>query len=313
MTTGPAGQGNAAALQPAATVTSLANAEAPEAAAATAMPAAVEDPAGEGLSDPMLLAATAACLQLYQVAAVTVTDVLTGAVAGQALHSEKQLPTAAGEVEGMRLTTVDGSGAGISQAAVDTRDLAAADSRCPDLPAVSDASDSSMAAVDTRDLTAADSHCPDLPAVSDASDSSVAAVGTRDLAAVASRRQDLAAVGTRDLAAIDTRDLAAVDAADSCLAAVDSRHQELAAVGTRDLSASAVIPLPYAHYSLVGEDGRPLERPDKHPFALSRVMYDARCGMVWHGAAVFLWLTTWGGVWGVWCMVPSCGVLLAAQ
>lgn len=284
MTTGPAGQGNAAALEPAATVTSVAKAEAPEAAAATAMPAAVEDPADAGLSDPMSLAATAACLLLYQVAAVTVTDVLTGAVAGQAVHSEKQLPTAAGKVEGMRLTTVDGSGAGISQAAVDTRDLAAADSRCPDLPAVSDASDSS-----------------------------VAAVGTRDLAAVDSRRQDLVAVGTRDLAAIDTRDLAAVDASDSRLAAVDSRHQELAAVGTRDLSASAVIPLPYAHYSLVGEDGRPLERPDKHPFALSRVMYDARCGMVWHGAAVFLWLTTWWGVWGVWCMVPSCGVLLAAQ
>lgn len=38
----------------------------------------------------------------------------------------------------------------------------------------------------------------------------------------------------------------------------------------------AVIPLPYAHYQLVGEDGRPLERPDKHPFALSRVLYDAR-------------------------------------
>jgi hypothetical protein len=37
-----------------------------------------------------------------------------------------------------------------------------------------------------------------------------------------------------------------------------------------------VLPLPYAHYSLVRADGRPLERPDKHPFALSRVVYDAR-------------------------------------
>jgi hypothetical protein len=37
-----------------------------------------------------------------------------------------------------------------------------------------------------------------------------------------------------------------------------------------------VLPLPYGHYSLVHADGRPLQRPDKHPFALSRVFYDAR-------------------------------------
>lgn len=33
--------------------------------------------------------------------------------------------------------------------------------------------------------------------------------------------------------------------------------------------------LPYATYSLVTADGRPLERQDKHPFAFSRVAYSA--------------------------------------
>jgi hypothetical protein len=39
---------------------------------------------------------------------------------------------------------------------------------------------------------------------------------------------------------------------------------------------AAALPLPYVHYSLVAADGRPLERPDKHPFALTRVLYDAK-------------------------------------
>jgi hypothetical protein len=55
----------------------------------------------------------------------------------------------------------------------------------------------------------------------------------------------------------------------------------LNAEGGRYLAAkmelgAAVIPLPYAHYRLVHEDGRAVERPDKHPFALSRVLYDPR-------------------------------------
>jgi hypothetical protein len=56
-----------------------------------------------------------------------------------------------------------------------------------------------------------------------------------------------------------------------------SSNAVAAAAGVDDADALvAVLPLPYAHYSLVRADGRPLERPDKHPFALSRVVYDAR-------------------------------------
>jgi hypothetical protein len=36
------------------------------------------------------------------------------------------------------------------------------------------------------------------------------------------------------------------------------------------------LPLPYAHYCLVTEEGVPVERPDKHPFAMARVIHDAR-------------------------------------
>jgi hypothetical protein len=56
---------------------------------------------------------------------------------------------------------------------------------------------------------------------------------------------------------------------------LSAADESLMGAGSRDL-VSAVIPLPYAHYRLVREDGRALERPDKHPFALSRVLYDAR-------------------------------------
>jgi hypothetical protein len=243
--------GDAAAVKPAAVVTAVTETGAPTAAAprVTAVtevggPAAAEAEGrvGVGLSDPMLLAARAACLQLYRVAAVTVTDVLSRAVLVQ--HGRQQLPTAA-------------TGAASSLTAVDTSNLAAVDSRYQDL-----------AAMDAREnKTASGNYAAGCLSAGD----------TNDLAAVDGRCQGLAAV--------DTTDLTAVDASDSSLAAVDSRHQELAAVGTRDLSASAVIQLPYAHYSLVGEDGRPLERPDKHPFALSRVMYDARCVVVWRAAA----------------------------
>jgi hypothetical protein len=49
--------------------------------------------------------------------------------------------------------------------------------------------------------------------------------------------------------------------------------------------STAAIPLPYAYYRLVGEDGQQIERPDKHPFALSRVLYDARCAGLCHAVA----------------------------
>jgi hypothetical protein len=61
--------------------------------------------------------------------------------------------------------------------------------------------------------------------------------------------------------------LALKPAADALAAVRDDAESEALVV---------VLPLPYAHYSLVRGDGRPLERPDKHPFALSRVVYDAR-------------------------------------
>ena len=35
------------------------------------------------------------------------------------------------------------------------------------------------------------------------------------------------------------------------------------------------IEVPYKLYRLVGADGSPAERADKHPFAMSRVYYDA--------------------------------------
>jgi len=70
----------------------------------------------------------------------------------------------------------------------------------------------------------------------------------------------------------------ALSVASRDVVATNSSSAELSVVehdGVPD-AAAAVIPLPYAHYRLVGEDGRMLERPDKHPFALSRVLYDAR-------------------------------------
>jgi hypothetical protein len=43
---------------------------------------------------------------------------------------------------------------------------------------------------------------------------------------------------------------------------------------------SLALSLPYAHYQLVTADGRPLERPHKHPFCFSRVMYSPQdCGV----------------------------------
>jgi hypothetical protein len=58
-----------------------------------------------------------------------------------------------------------------------------------------------------------------------------------------------------------------------------SQNAVAAAAGVADADAQVqVLPLPYAHYSLVRADGRPLERPDKHPFSLSRVVYDPRWG-----------------------------------
>jgi hypothetical protein len=64
----------------------------------------------------------------------------------------------------------------------------------------------------------------------------------------------------------------------SDLTAQGSSKQDLAVADSDKLEVSAVIPLPYEHYRLVGEDGRQIERPDKHPFALSRVLYDSRWG-----------------------------------
>lgn len=63
---------------------------------------------------------------------------------------------------------------------------------------------------------------------------------------------------------------------DSSSSSSNSRDMSAVTAEAAGPAASAVIPLPYAHYRLVGEDGRALERPDKHPFALSRVLYDAR-------------------------------------
>lgn len=39
--------------------------------------------------------------------------------------------------------------------------------------------------------------------------------------------------------------------------------------------------LPYARYDITAADGRPLERPRKHPFCMARVTRDARCDSTW--------------------------------
>lgn len=61
-----------------------------------------------------------------------------------------------------------------------------------------------------------------------------------------------------------------------CSSSSSSSRDLLAVTAAFNPTANAVIPLPYAHYKLVGGDGGAVERPDKHPFALSRVLYDAR-------------------------------------
>jgi hypothetical protein len=43
----------------------------------------------------------------------------------------------------------------------------------------------------------------------------------------------------------------------------------------KEVVPAPALPLPYAGYTLVDLSGRPLERPTKHPFALSRVYYSA--------------------------------------
>jgi hypothetical protein len=60
-----------------------------------------------------------------------------------------------------------------------------------------------------------------------------------------------------------------------------------------DPTTTAVIPLPYAHYRLVTSEGWQLERPDKHPFALSRVLYDARCVCVCVVTSSILCIGVW--------------------
>jgi hypothetical protein len=42
--------------------------------------------------------------------------------------------------------------------------------------------------------------------------------------------------------------------------------------------------LPYARYDITAADGRPLERPRKHPFCMARVTRDARCDSTWRTA-----------------------------
>lgn len=65
------------------------------------------------------------------------------------------------------------------------------------------------------------------------------------------------------------------DSAALVVAAPQQTPEEQQHLQERAAHAGAIA-LPYAHYSLVSEDGRPLERPEKHPFALTRVHYDSR-------------------------------------
>jgi hypothetical protein len=61
---------------------------------------------------------------------------------------------------------------------------------------------------------------------------------------------------------------------------VTTQAREAALVSPETPEVSLALPLPYAHYQLTTADGRPLERPDKHPFCFSRVMYSPQdCGV----------------------------------
>eukprot|EP00775_Hariotina_reticulata_P004755 gene4755-5005_t len=70
------------------------------------------------------------------------------------------------------------------------------------------------------------------------------------------------------------------DPKDQQLVTIDQQSQDASLTSSIETSGPAVeapvLPLPYAHYSLVTEEGVPLERPSKHPFALARVIHDSR-------------------------------------
>lgn len=137
-----------------------------------------------------------------------------------------------------------------------------------------------VAAVDTVDLSAVLSRQSQGSTAAAASQLSLSLEPQPDAAAAAGGDcVDVATSAAATSSVPEHTSLSAADAPSSTAVAAVLPDQPAAVTTTTATAATAnaVIPLPYAHYQLVGEDGRPLERPDKHPFALSRVLYDARC------------------------------------
>jgi hypothetical protein len=86
-----------------------------------------------------------------------------------------------------------------------------------------------------------------------------------------------AASGTRPSVSEQDTDPGSSKPLVACQSAEPDTSQALVpvALGGQEVVTAPALPLPYAGYTLVDMCGRPLERPTKHPFALSRVYYSA--------------------------------------